>query len=121
MRHNGALEQRFLIYAFHMAITSKEARGDPGLRITLQEARNNINYWLKRLPLKKGVTPLRRLPTYERWRSTCKPAPGPPRNTGKSVATRFATITNSIPTSPQPISAPGMILMRAQPAITSSR
>ena len=67
MRHNGALEQRFLIYAFHMAITSKEARGDPGLRITLQEARNNINYWLKRLPLKKGVTPLRRLPTYERW------------------------------------------------------
>ena len=67
MRHNGALEQRFLIYAFHMAITSKEARGDPGLRITLQEARNNINYWLKRLPLKKGVTPLRRLPTYKRW------------------------------------------------------
>jgi uncharacterized protein len=25
MRHNGALEQRFLLYAFHMAVTSREA------------------------------------------------------------------------------------------------
>jgi putative CocE/NonD family hydrolase len=67
MRHNGALEQRFLIYAFHMAITSKEARANPALRIALVEARNNISYWLKRLPLKQGASPLRMLPAYERW------------------------------------------------------
>jgi putative CocE/NonD family hydrolase len=67
MRHNGALEQRFLIYAFHMAVTSKEARGNPAFRIALLEARHNISYWLKRLPLKEGVSPLRMLPGYERW------------------------------------------------------
>jgi uncharacterized protein len=67
MRHNGVLEQRFLIYAFHMAITSKEARSNPALRIALFEARNNISYWFKRLPLKYGVSPLRMLPAYERW------------------------------------------------------
>jgi putative CocE/NonD family hydrolase len=67
MRHNGALEQRFLIYAFHMAVTSKEARANPALRISLLEARQNIGYWLKRLPLKPGASPLRMLPSYERW------------------------------------------------------
>lgn len=39
MRHNGALEQRFLIYAFHMAVSSPEARSDPALRLALREAR----------------------------------------------------------------------------------
>ena len=58
MRHNGALEQRFLIYAFHMAVTSPEARANPGLRLALLEARNNLGQWLKRLPLKRGATPL---------------------------------------------------------------
>jgi uncharacterized protein len=67
MRHNGALEQRFLIYAFHMAITSKEARANPALRVALLDARNNISQWLKRLPLKQGASPLRMLPAYERW------------------------------------------------------
>jgi putative CocE/NonD family hydrolase len=67
MRHNGALEQRFLIYAFHMALSSKEARANPALRGALAEARNNLAYWLKRLPFKPGVTPLRLLPAYERW------------------------------------------------------
>ena len=31
MRHNGALEQRFLIYAYRMATTSPEAKSDPAL------------------------------------------------------------------------------------------
>ena len=31
MRQNGALEQRFHVYAFRMAMTSKEAMADPGL------------------------------------------------------------------------------------------
>jgi uncharacterized protein len=67
MRHNGALEQRFLIYAFHMAVTSKEARATPALRVALLEARNNISHWLRRFPLKQGASPLRMLPAYERW------------------------------------------------------
>ena len=37
MRHNGALEQRFLIYAFRMAATSKEAEADPALKGALQQ------------------------------------------------------------------------------------
>ncbi|MGH7986425.1 MAG: CocE/NonD family hydrolase [Candidatus Binataceae bacterium] len=67
MRHNGALEQRFLIYAFHMAVSSPEARADPALRLALREARDNLGQWLKRLPLKPGASPLRLLPNYERW------------------------------------------------------
>ena len=67
MRHNGALEQRFLIYAFHMAVTSPEARANPALRLALMEARMNLGQWLKRLPLKRGATPLRLLPSYEQW------------------------------------------------------
>lgn len=67
MRHNGALEQRFLIYAFHMAVTSREARADPALRAALLEARNNLGKWLRRLPLKRGASPLRMLPSYEQW------------------------------------------------------
>jgi uncharacterized protein len=67
MRHNGALEQRFLIYAFHMAVTSPEARAKLGLRLALAEARDNLSYWLKRLPLKRGASPLRQLPAYEQW------------------------------------------------------
>ncbi|MGH7934833.1 MAG: CocE/NonD family hydrolase [Candidatus Binataceae bacterium] len=67
MRHNGALEQRFLIYAFHMAVTSPEARANPALRIALAQARDNLGHWLMRLPLKKGASPLRLLPSYEQW------------------------------------------------------
>ena len=67
MRQNGALEQRFLIYAFHMAVTSKEARANPALRAALLEARNNLGWWLGKLPLKKGASPLRLLPSYEQW------------------------------------------------------
>ncbi len=67
MRHNGALEQRFLIYAFHMAVTSPEARANPALRQALLEARLNLGQWLRRLPLKRGASPLRMLPSYEQW------------------------------------------------------
>src|SRR5438093_5907142 len=67
MRQNGALEQRFLIYAFHMAVTSKEARANPALRAALLEARHNLGWWLGKLPLKKGTSPLRLLPGYEQW------------------------------------------------------
>lgn len=68
MRQNGALEQRFLVYAFRMAETSKEAEADPGLRSALHKAwTQDIREIVNRFPLRKGETVLRRLPSYEQW------------------------------------------------------
>ena len=68
MRHNGALEQRFQIYAFRMAITSKEASCDAALKNALIEIYNEgMAEILKQFPLKKDTTILSRLPSYERW------------------------------------------------------
>ena len=68
MRQNGALEQRFHIYIFRMASTSKEAQTDPGLRSALTEAfEHKMPEIVDRFPLKEGTTVLSRLPSYERW------------------------------------------------------
>jgi len=67
MRHNGALELRFLIYPFRMAQTSKEAVLDPKIKAAAREAWEQADLWLKRLPLQAGASPLRALPTYEQW------------------------------------------------------
>lgn len=67
MRQNGALEQRFMIYAFRMATTSKEALADPALRAALTREFANVGEWVKRAPLKAGTSPLRFLPSYEQW------------------------------------------------------
>jgi uncharacterized protein len=67
MRQGGAMELRFLIYAFQMAITSREAAGNRALRMLLERERANIGEWLRRTPIKAGVSPLRHLPSYERW------------------------------------------------------
>jgi putative CocE/NonD family hydrolase len=68
MRHNGALEQRFLIYTFRMAITSKEAEADPALKAALiKEYTEQLPELVRRFPLADGATILRRLPSYERW------------------------------------------------------
>lgn len=67
MRHNGAAELRFFIYAFRMAVTSKEAEGDARIRSAVTEAYAEIDEWLGRLPFRKGVSPLKLLPSYEQW------------------------------------------------------
>jgi len=67
MRQGGAMELRFLIYAFQMATNSPEAMTDPVLRTTLEAARADVRTWLNRMPLREGVSPLRLLPSYERW------------------------------------------------------
>jgi len=67
MRQNGALELRFMIYAFRMATTGKEALADPTLKAALSEAYENVGQWLTRTPLKQGASALRLLPSYERW------------------------------------------------------
>ena len=68
MRHNGALELRFHVYVFRMAITSKEAAADPNLKKALIKAyTEEMPEILRRSPLKRGATLLRRLPSYEQW------------------------------------------------------
>ena len=67
MRQNGALELRFMIYAFRMATTSREALADPTLRDALQADFDRIGEWVTRTPYKKGSSALRHLPTYEGW------------------------------------------------------
>ena len=68
MRQNGALEQRFLVYVFRMAATSREAQADPRLKAALEHAfTEEMPDIVNRFPLKEGNTVLHRLPTYERW------------------------------------------------------
>ena len=67
MRQNGALEQRFMIYAFRMATTSKEAFADANIKAAVDKAFANVDEWVSRAPLKKGTSPLRMLPNYEQW------------------------------------------------------
>ena len=68
MRQNGALEQRFHVYVFRMAMTSKEAMADPGLQAEIMKAfLEDMPDIVGQLPLKKGATVLRRLPSYEQW------------------------------------------------------
>ncbi|MDA1348024.1 MAG: CocE/NonD family hydrolase [Chloroflexi bacterium] len=68
MRQNGAVEQRFQVYAFRMAVTSKEAAADPGLKAAIVDAfENRMTDIVNGLPLKKGTSVLSRLPSYEQW------------------------------------------------------
>jgi hypothetical protein len=68
MRQNGALEQRFHVYVFRMAMTSKEAIADPGLQAEIMKAfYEDMPDIVRQFPLKKGATVLRRLPSYEQW------------------------------------------------------
>lgn len=67
MRQGGCMELRFFSYAFRMAQDSKEALADEKLRAILADAYANVGEWFGRLPMKPGVSPLRHLPSYERW------------------------------------------------------
>ena len=67
MRQNGALELRFMIYAFRMATTSREALADLTLKSALEDDFARIREWLARTPYRKGSSALRFLPSYEQW------------------------------------------------------
>lgn len=67
MRQNGALELRFMVYAFRMATTSREALADASLKAALDADFERVGEWLSRTPYKKGSSALRFLPTYEQW------------------------------------------------------
>lgn len=67
MRQGGALELRFMVYAFRMAALSPEAMADSTLRAALKRDFDNIREWLTRTPYKRGSSSLRHLPSYENW------------------------------------------------------
>ncbi len=67
MRHNGALELRFVNYAFSMATTSREAAADPALRAELEQAHRRIDEWFRPGGVQPGQTALRLVPSYEQW------------------------------------------------------
>ena len=67
MRQNGALELRFLIFAFGMAASSQEAQRDPVLKKALEDACARVWGYLKPGPLRRGATPLHLHPAYEEW------------------------------------------------------
>lgn len=67
MRQGGAMELRFLIYAFRMAWDAPEARANPALREAVRREWDNVGRWLGRMPLKPGVSVLRHFPAIERW------------------------------------------------------
>jgi uncharacterized protein len=67
MRQGGALELRFLVYAFKMAWDSPAALADPELRAAVKHEWDRVSDWLGRLPLRPDTTVLHRFPGIERW------------------------------------------------------
>ena len=67
LRHNGALELRWLTWAVSHGAVSPEAQRDPTLRDELVQHTIGMIDWLRRLPWSEGDSPLAHLPTYERW------------------------------------------------------
>ena len=65
VRHNGAMELRFLAWAFMGAATGTEAMADPTVRAALENVR--ASQWLDALPWTEGQTPLAHAPSYEKW------------------------------------------------------
>ena len=68
MRQGGALEQRFISYAYRMAITSQEAAADPDLERVMRAEFERVPEILgPPLRFRPGRTALRFLPIYEQW------------------------------------------------------
>ena len=68
MRQGGALEQRFISYAYRMAITSQEAGADPDLERVLRAEFERVPQILgPPLRFRPGRTALQFLPLYEQW------------------------------------------------------
>ena len=67
MRQGGAAELRFLVYSLMMAADSPQALSDPALRAATSAESDAAEDWLRRTPLKPGVSILRNFPSIERW------------------------------------------------------
>lgn len=67
LRHNGALELRWLTWAISHGAVSPEARRNPELAEILRKNAESMYDWLRRLPWSQGESPLAQLPQYETW------------------------------------------------------
>ena len=67
LRHNGALELRWLTWGVTWGAVSPEARRSPALAAELQAQGLEMYEWLRRLPWSEGNSPLETLPGYNRW------------------------------------------------------
>ena len=67
LRQGGALELRWLAWAFWNAPVSPEAAANPALYAALDQAAVDLRGWLARLPWRPGSTPLSLTKDYERW------------------------------------------------------
>ena len=65
VRHNGAMELRFLAWAFMGAATGSESIASRAVYTALEHVRASA--WLNALPWESGQTPLSQAPSYERW------------------------------------------------------
>ena len=69
VRHGGALELRFLAWAFwHSAAnTQRTLKADPTVDAALNLGAPAFADWLARMPLRKGQTQLKLVPPYQQW------------------------------------------------------
>jgi uncharacterized protein len=68
LRYSGACELGVLLpYVIRMARSGRELSRDPVARAAFDDAVAGAPSWLGRLPLRRGHSPLRLAPTYERW------------------------------------------------------
>ncbi|MFH1566584.1 MAG: CocE/NonD family hydrolase, partial [Gemmatimonadota bacterium] len=69
VRQGGALELRFLAWAFWHAAGNpqKKLKADPAVDAALNFDSPTFTDWLTRLPIRKGMTQLALVPPYEQW------------------------------------------------------
>lgn len=68
VRHEGALELRFVAWAFwHSALNRAPKNRPQWLDATLNSATPSLGEWLTHLPLRRGTTQLSLVEPYERW------------------------------------------------------
>lgn len=68
VRHHGALELRFMAWAFwHSALHAGTSRKPPWVDVALNSARPSVTDWFSVLPLRRGDTQLALVEPYERW------------------------------------------------------
>ena len=68
VRNSGAfMYGTFLVYIWRMARYSREASADPLTRKALDEGFSSLREWFKRMPLRKGSSPVKYVPSYEEW------------------------------------------------------
>jgi hypothetical protein len=69
VRQGGALELRFLAWAFWHSAANTQAvlKADPAVDGALNLGAPSFADWLERMPIRKGQTQLKVVPAYEKW------------------------------------------------------